>query len=107
MALHGDTAIDLTFLTTHPHAIGPSGPPPTSLSAAQVARAAELLAQIDFPALPASLPPDETEIATLLGNGADGIVGGPKKHLTVHFNALREFYRGASRRPLLIVLWWD
>jgi uncharacterized protein DUF1877 len=106
-ALDGDTAIDLAFLNTHPHAIGPFGPAPTALSAAEVARTAELLGQIDFPALLAALPADEAEAASLIGNGADKIVGGPKKYVLRHFNALREFYRAASRRQLLVVLWWD
>lgn len=105
-ALNGDTAIDLAFLNTHPHAIGPFGPAPTALSAAQVARTSELLGQIDFPALLAVLPPDETEAASLIGNGADKIIGGPKKYMQEHFNAMREFYRGASRRQSLVVLWW-
>ncbi|MEU6091748.1 hypothetical protein ABZ865_34290 [Streptomyces sp. NPDC047085] len=48
-----------------------------------------------------------TEAASLIGNGADKIIGGPKKYLMGHFNAMREFYRGASQRQLLIVLWWD
>jgi hypothetical protein len=106
-ALDGDTAIDLAFLSTHPHAIGPFGPDPTALSATQVARAAELLGHIDFPDFLAALPTDETEAASLIGNGADKIVGGPKKYLLEHFNAMREFYRGASQRQLLLVLWWD
>ncbi|MFE7112791.1 DUF1877 family protein [Streptomyces sp. NPDC057575] len=106
-ALDGETAIDLAFLNTHPHAISPFGPDPTALSAAQVARVAELLGQIDFPALLAALPTDETEAAALIGNGADQIVGGPKKYLLGHFDAMREFYRGASRRQHLVVLWWD
>ncbi|MFC9932547.1 DUF1877 family protein [Streptomyces sp. NPDC127190] len=106
-ALDGDTAIDLAFLNTHPHAIAPFGPAPTALSAAQVARVAELLGQIDFPALLAALPTDEAEAACLIGHGADKIVDGPKKYLLRHFNALCEFYRGASQRQLLVVLWWD
>lgn len=106
-ALDGDTAINLAFLNTQPHAIGPFGPDPTGLSAAQVIRAAELLGQIDFPALLAALPTDEAEAASLIGHGADKIVGGPRKYLLGHFNALREFYRGASQRQLLVVLWWD
>ncbi|MGW2955228.1 DUF1877 family protein [Streptomyces eurythermus] len=106
-ALDGDTVIDLAFLDTHPHAISPFGPDPTALSAARVARVAELLGQTDFPALLAALPTDEAEAASLIGNGADKIVGGPKKYLLGHFNAMREFYRGASRRRLLVVLWWD
>lgn len=106
-ALDGDTAIDLAFLNTQPHAISPFGPAPTALSVGQVARAAELLGQIDFPALLATLPTDEEEAASLLGNGADKIVGGPKKYVLGHFNALREFYRDASQRQLLVVLWWD
>ncbi|GGY16029.1 DUF1877 domain-containing protein [Streptomyces anandii] len=106
-ALDGDTAIDLAFLNTHPHAIAPFGPDPTALSAAQVDRVAELLGGIDFPAVLAVLPTDEAEAAALIGNGVDKIVGGPKKYLLRHFNALRQFYRGASQRQLLVVLWWD
>ncbi|MEU1448590.1 hypothetical protein [Streptomyces mirabilis] len=43
----------------------------------------------------------------MIGNGADRIVGDPRKYLLEHFNALREFYRVASQRHLLLVLWWD
>jgi hypothetical protein len=106
-ATEGDSVIDLGFLNTHPHAIGPFGPPPTALSAAQVARASELLGQIDFLAVLAGLPTDDTEAASLIGHGADKIVGGPRKYLLGHFNALREFYLAASQRHLLLVLWWD
>ncbi|MFB6837577.1 DUF1877 family protein [Streptomyces sp. NPDC056361] len=106
-ALEGDTAIDLTFLNTHPHTIAPFGPDPTALSAAQVDRVAEMLAQIDFPALLAALPTDEAKAASLIGNGADKIVGGPKKYVLGHFNVLREFYRAAAQRQLLVALWWD
>jgi hypothetical protein len=106
-ALGGDTALDLAFLNTHPHTIAPFGPDPTALSAAQVARVAELLGQINFPALLAVLPTDEAEAASLIGNGADKIVGGLRKYLLEHFDAMREFYRGASQRQLLVVLWWD
>ncbi|MFD7560749.1 DUF1877 family protein [Streptomyces sp. NPDC059835] len=106
-ALTGDSVVDLGFLNTHPHAIGPFGPDPTSLSAAQVAHVSELLGQIDFPALLATLPDDESQAAALIGNDADSIVGGPRKYLLGHFDSLREFYRDASRRRLLVVLWWD
>ncbi|MEU3290603.1 hypothetical protein [Streptomyces longwoodensis] len=72
-----------------------------------MARVAQLLGEIDFPALLAALPTDEAEAASLIGNGADRIVGGPKKYLLRHFTAMREFYRGASQRQLLVVHWWD
>lgn len=106
-ATKGDSAIDLDFLNTHPHAIGPFGPPPTALSAAQVTRVSELLGQIDFPAVLARLPTEDTKAASLIGHGADKIVGGPRTYLLGHFNALREFYLAASQRHLLLVLWWD
>ncbi|MFE1349085.1 DUF1877 domain-containing protein [Streptomyces sp. NPDC058757] len=106
-ALDGDTAIELAFLHTYPHTIAPFGSAPTALSAVQVDRVAQLLGEIDFPALLAALPTDEAEAAALLGNGADEIVGGPGAYGLRHFDALREFYRGASRRRLLVVLWWD
>ncbi|MFF9839120.1 DUF1877 family protein [Streptomyces sp. NPDC013740] len=106
-ALDGDTANDVAFLNTHPHSIAAFGPDPTALSAAEVVRVAQLLGHIDFPALLAALPADEAEAACLIGNDADKIVGGPKKYLLRHFDALREFYRAAARRRLLVVLWWD
>ncbi|NEC90224.1 DUF1877 domain-containing protein [Streptomyces sp. SID12501] len=106
-ATEGDPVIDLGFLSTHPHAIGAFGPPPTALSAAQVARVSELLGQIDLPAVLAVLPTEDTEAASVIGHGADKIVGDPRKYLLRHFNALREFYLAASRRHLLLVLWWD
>ncbi|MEV6749428.1 DUF1877 domain-containing protein [Streptomyces sp. NPDC058322] len=102
----GDTAIDLGFLNTHPHAIGPFGPAPTALPAAQVARVSELLWQIDLPALLTALLTEETEAVSLIG-GPALIVGGLRKHLLDHFDALREFYHDASQRRLLVVLWWD
>ncbi|MGW2835831.1 DUF1877 domain-containing protein [Streptomyces sp. NPDC001286] len=104
-ASESDSVIDLGFLNTHPHAIGPFGPPPTALSAAQVARVSELLGQIDLPAVLASLPTEDTEAASFIGHGANKIVGGLRKYLLGHFNALREFYLGASQRHLLLVLW--
>ncbi|MFF1418558.1 DUF1877 domain-containing protein [Streptomyces sp. NPDC058280] len=55
-ATDGDTAVDLGFLNTHPHAIGPFGPAPTALSIAQVARVSELLDQIDMHSLPPGRP---------------------------------------------------
>ncbi|MGV4983326.1 DUF1877 family protein [Streptomyces sp. NRAIS4] len=78
-----------------------------ALSAAQVAHISELLAQIDFPALLATLPTNDTQAVSLIGNGADQIVGGPRTYLLQHFNALGEFYRRAAQRHLLLVLWWD
>ncbi|MFJ4832472.1 DUF1877 domain-containing protein [Streptomyces sp. NPDC088747] len=106
-ATEGDSVIDLGFLNTHPHAIGPFGPPPAALLEAQVDRVSELLGQIDFSAVLAVLPTEDTEAASLIGHGADKIVGGPRKYLLGHFNALHEFYLAASQRHLLLVLWWD
>ncbi|GCE01015.1 DUF1877 domain-containing protein [Embleya hyalina] len=106
-ATDGDTAVDVGFLDTHPHEIGPFGPTPTALSAAQVADVAELLGRIDISALLAVLPADGRQAGSLIGHGADQIIGGPKEYLTKHFNALREFYFDAARQQLLIVLWCD
>ncbi|MFJ2770501.1 DUF1877 domain-containing protein [Streptomyces sp. NPDC087300] len=106
-ATTGDTTIDLDFLNAPPHAIAPFGPPPTALSVEQVTLVARLLGQIDMPAILAGLPADDTEAASLIGHGADEIVGGPNKYLLRHFHALRDFYLDAARRHLLIVLWWD
>jgi hypothetical protein len=106
-ATEGDAALDLDFLSTDPHAIGPFGPVPTALSNAQVARVSEWLDQIDIHALLAALPTDEREAGCLIGHGADHIIGGLHEYLLKHFTALRDFYLDAAKRHLLIVLWWD
>ncbi|MFB7076470.1 DUF1877 domain-containing protein [Streptomyces sp. NPDC056308] len=106
-ATEGDTALDLGFLNTHPHAIAPFGTAPTALDASQVAHVAELLGQIDMPVLLAVLPTDDHVAGSLIGHGADHITGGPRAYLLEHFNALRDFYLDAAKRHLLVVLWWD
>ncbi|MFD9777798.1 DUF1877 domain-containing protein [[Kitasatospora] papulosa] len=106
-ATDGDTALDLAFLNTHPHAIAPFGPAPTALSAPQVARVSELLGQINMPALLDALPTDDREAGSLIGHEATKITGGPRAYLLRHFNALRDFYLDAAKRHLLVVLWWD
>jgi hypothetical protein len=106
-ATEGDTAIGLGYLNTQPHAIAPFGPPATALFPEQVARLAELLGQIDLPTVLAGLPADSAEAASVIGCGADKIVGGPRKYLVGHFSALREFYAEAALRHLHVVLWWD
>jgi hypothetical protein len=106
-ATNGDTALDLAFLNTHPHAIGPFGPAPTALSALQVARVCDLLDQIDMPGLLDALPVDDREAGILIGHGAVGIMGGPRAYVLRHFNALRDYYLDAAERRLLVVLWWD
>lgn len=71
-----------------------------------MARVSELLWQIDLPALLTALPTEETEAVSLIG-GSALIVGGLRKYLLDHFDALPEFYHDASQRRLLVVLWWD
>ncbi|MCX4538211.1 DUF1877 domain-containing protein [Streptomyces sp. NBC_01669] len=106
-ATDGDTTLDLRFLNTHPHAIGPFGPAPTALSSTQVACVSELLNQIDMHTLLTALPTDGPAAESLIGHGADRIIGGPREYLLKHFNALRDFYLDAAKRHLLVVLWWD
>ncbi len=53
-----------------------------------------------LPALPTALPTDETEAASLTGDGAGRVGGVPREYLLRHFNALREFDRDASQRRL-------
>lgn len=103
----GSLACDLVFLNRPPHEIALFGPDPAALSPDHVARIADLLAEIDFPGLLASLPADESAASALIGYGTDGIVGGVRKYLLTHFNAVRRFYRDAALRHLLVVLWWD
>lgn len=95
-ATKGDCEIDLGFLNTNPHDIAPFGPPPTALSPTQVACLAELLGQIDMPAVLAGLPAGNGAAAAAIGPAAGQIVGGPQKYLLKHFNALREFYVDAG-----------
>lgn len=106
-ATNGDITVDLGFLNTHPHAIGPFGPVPTALSSSQVASVSELLDQIDMHSLLATLPTDNREAGCLIGHGADHINAGPREYLLKHFNALRGFYSDAAKRHLLVVVWWD
>ncbi|MFF4457930.1 DUF1877 domain-containing protein [Streptomyces goshikiensis] len=106
-ATDGDTALDLGFLNTHPHAIAPFGDAPTGLAASQVARVSELLGQIDMPLLLATLPADERDAESLIGQMGGPITGGLRTYLLEHFNALRDFYLDAAKRHLLVVLWWD
>ncbi|MFD0417965.1 DUF1877 domain-containing protein [Streptomyces sp. NPDC127108] len=106
-ATEGDTALDLAFLHAHPYAIAPFETAPTALNVSQVARISALLGQIDTPALLAALPADDRDAASLIGHGADNITGGLSTYLLKYFNALRDFYRGAAERHLLVVLWWD
>jgi hypothetical protein len=106
-ATDGDTTIELGFLNAHPHAIGPFGPAPTALSSATVAHVSAILGEIDMQAILANLPVDDSDAGALIGHGAGSIVCGPRKYLLGYFSALREFYEGASRRGLLVVLWWD
>ncbi|MEU6762329.1 DUF1877 domain-containing protein [Streptomyces sp. NPDC046853] len=54
-ATDGDTAIDLAFLDVPPRDLAPFGTTPTALNETQVARIADLLDQIDFPATLAAL----------------------------------------------------
>ncbi|MFB6827091.1 DUF1877 family protein [Streptomyces virginiae] len=106
LATDGDTALSLGFLDAGPHAIAPFGGAPTALDAAQVARVSELLGQIDMPALLATLPADESDAASLIGQ-VGSVTGGLRPYLLEHFNALRDFYVDAAGRRLHIVLWWD
>ncbi|WP_326594266.1 DUF1877 domain-containing protein [Streptomyces sp. NBC_01294] len=106
-ATDGDTALDLGFLNTHPHAIAPFGAAPTALGVSQVACVSEVLGQIDMPALLAALPADDRDAGSLIGHGADHITGGMRAYLLEHFNALYDFYLDAAKRHLLVVLWWD
>ncbi|MGW3328886.1 DUF1877 family protein [Streptomyces virginiae] len=105
-ATDGETAPDLGFLDTHPHAIAPFGGAPTGLDASQVARVSELLGQIDMSALLAALPADDRDAASLIGQVGPLTVG-PRAYLLEHFNALRDFYADAAGRHLHVVLWWD
>ncbi|MCX5215174.1 YfbM family protein [Kitasatospora sp. NBC_00240] len=106
-ATDGGVVMEVGFLDTHPHAIGPFGPSPTALDPSAVTRVARLLAEIDFQAGLGSLPADGRAAGLLVGHGAEGLVDGPGAYLIRHFDALREFYAEASRRGLAVVSWWD
>lgn len=50
-----------------------------------------------MPALLAARPADEREVCSLIGQGADHIVGGPRECLWKYFNALRDFSEVTAR----------
>jgi hypothetical protein len=106
-ATSGGEVMDVGFLNTHPHAIGPFGPAPAGLEPSTVTRVAGLLGEIDFQAVLAALPAGNHAAALLIGYGADSLIGEPRTYLMGHFDALREFYVGASKRGLATVSWWD
>ncbi|MET9699978.1 DUF1877 domain-containing protein [Streptomyces sp. NPDC006529] len=106
-ATDGDTALDLGFLNTPPHAIAPFGAAPTGLGVSELARVSGLLGQIDVPVLLAALPADDHDVSSLIGLTGSPVTGGLRAYLLEHFNAMRDFYRDAAKRHLLVVLWWD
>ncbi|MEV6211814.1 DUF1877 domain-containing protein [Kitasatospora sp. NPDC051914] len=106
-ATDGGVALDVGFLNAGPHAIGFFGPTPAALEPKEVERVSDLLGDIDFRAALAALPSDNHAAGVLIGHGAEGLVHGPRTYLGIHFDALREFYAGASKRGLAIVSWWD
>lgn len=106
-ATDGGVMLDVGFLNAHPHAIGFFGPTPTGLESKEVERVSDLLGDIDFRAALAALPSDDHVAGMLIGHGTEGLTRGPETYLRVYFDALREFYEGASKRGLVIVSWWD
>ncbi|MEU9132322.1 DUF1877 domain-containing protein [Kitasatospora sp. NPDC048540] len=106
-ATDGGAVPEVGFLHAHPHAIGPFGPPPTALGPKEVGRVSRLLGEIDLRAALAVLPADGRAAGKRIGLGAEGLVHGPGRYLTVHFDALRTFYAGAAERGLAVVSWWD
>jgi hypothetical protein len=105
-ATDGGVAMDVGFLNAHPHAIGPFGPAPAALEPLAVRRVCGLLGEMDLQAVLEVLPLD-IEAGALIGHGAEGLGDGARTYLMDHFEALREFYAGASERGLAVVSWWD
>jgi hypothetical protein len=99
--------MDVGFLNADGHAIGPFGPAPAALEPLAVRRVSGLLGEIDLQAVLTVLPLDIREAGALIGHGAEGLADGPRTYLMDHFEALREFYAGASERGLAVVSWWD
>ncbi|MCB5166515.1 YfbM family protein [Streptomyces bambusae] len=106
-ATSGDPNVDVGYLNTHPHAIGPFGPAATAVTPVQVTRISDLLADIDLPSLLATRPADGPDLTARTVDRAYGSGGASEAYLLEHLDALRAFYREASRRRLHIVLWWD
>ncbi|MFJ5120472.1 DUF1877 domain-containing protein [Kitasatospora sp. NPDC088548] len=102
-ATDGGAVLDVGFLAD-PH-IGPFGPAPAALAPFEVERVSDLVTGIDFQAALAALPSDDHAAGALIA-AEDGFRG-LRTYLTVHFDALREFYAEASKRGLAVVLWWD
>ncbi|MEW2250464.1 DUF1877 family protein [Streptomyces sp. NPDC006975] len=80
--------------------------PPRVLDPAEVEKIARELRDVDVTALLAGLPADPVRAAAACGH-TDGFDGDVGAYLTQHFVALREFYAGAARRGLCVVVWID
>ncbi|WP_053849797.1 DUF1877 family protein [Streptomyces sp. NRRL B-24085] len=104
-AVSGDPDAAPGFLD-HPDVHDGFGDPPRLLGPGAVAAVARGLDAIDTGALLAGLPDSPDEAAAVCGFGpwAGGDV---RAHLVEHFDAMREFYRGAARRGQCVVVWID
>lgn len=80
--------------------------PPRVLDPAEVEKIARKLRDVDVDALLAGLPADTARAAAVCGF-AEGFNGDVGAHLAGHFAALREFYAGAARRGMCVVVWID
>ncbi|WP_457031325.1 DUF1877 family protein [Kitasatospora sp. P5_F3] len=99
-----ETEGDIGFLD-HTEVYDGFGAPPALLPPELVTEIAHALDAIDVSQAIAQLPKDSAEAARACG--FEGFDGNLPAYLGRHFDALRDFYRAASRRRLAVVTWVD
>jgi len=103
-AVSGDPGGNIAFLD-HEDVYDGVGDPPRLLTPAAVADIAVALDHMDLEAVLTDLPASTEEAAVACGFGEFN--GAVRTHLTEHFTATREFYRGALLRGQCVVVWVD
>lgn len=103
-SITGDSGGEVGFLD-HAEVYDGYGAPPALLPPELVTEVAHALDAIDVNKALAQLPKDSAEAARACG--FEGFDGKLPAYLGQHFDALRDFYRSASRRRLAVVTWVD
>ncbi|MGW6906122.1 DUF1877 domain-containing protein [Streptomyces sp. NPDC054940] len=104
-AVCGDPGGDIGFLD-HDEVYDGFDDPPQVLFPASVADIARALVKVDLDVVLADLPTATDDAAAACGFGR-GFNGDVRGYLVEHFGAMREFYVGAARRGLCVVVWAD
>ncbi|MDQ3788451.1 MAG: YfbM family protein, partial [Actinomycetota bacterium] len=81
--------------------------PVTALEPPRVDEIAQALRAVPPEAVRAAVPSTPDEIEAALGGTAREVVGDLAEQLARQHTVLRDFYTGAARQRLAVVLWWD